>query len=159
MITGSLLNWRATPGLQGLEPAFEFLASKEAETLPVGKHVIEGDEVFALVQQGPTRSPADALFESHRQYVDVQYLAWGTEMIGVSTLAGLEVQTPYDPAKDAALYVVPPDYQRLIMQPGQFAVFFPEDGHLPNCYIENSAEIRKIVVKVSIRRIVPPASQ
>ena len=36
----------------------------------------------------------------------------------------------------------------LTMTPGSFAVFFPSDVHRPGCLLDQSATVRKVVIKV-----------
>jgi YhcH/YjgK/YiaL family protein len=150
MITGELKRWRNLEGVKGLEAGFEFLERGDLAALPMGKHTIDGDSVFALAMQSPSREASAGKFEAHQAYVDIQYLVSGEEMIGVAPVEGLKVTTPYDTAKDVVFYDVPTTYKELEIRPGHFAVFVPGDGHLPLCHSHGPHQLHKVVVKVKV---------
>ena len=150
MIQGRLDAWRDLQGVQGLEAGFEFLEKSGLASLPPGKHQILGDAVYAMVMQSPSRAPEAGQFEAHRNYIDIQYLLSGEEVIGLTPVEGLQVVTPYDAAKDVVFYAAPESYRRLAIHPGHFAVFFPQEAHLPMCHSQHPHDLHKVVVKVSL---------
>jgi biofilm protein TabA len=149
-MTGNLTDWRKLNGTQGLEAGFTFLERPDLATLPLGRHEIDGDSVYAIIQKPMTRPPAEGRFESHEQYIDIQFLIAGEEVIGVVPVAALQATTPYDAGKDIMFYANPPQFQQVPLKPGQFAVFFPGDGHIPLCPAGQQMEIHKAVVKVKM---------
>ena len=71
----------------------------------------------------------------------------GVEKIG--WIPGCELQeesTPYNEQKDIAFYIDRPTAYTKIY-PGQFAIYFPEDGHAPGI---GQGNIRKVIVKVQV---------
>ena len=94
MICGRLEGWRKIEGIKGLEAGLEFLERANLAALPDGRHAIQGDEVYALVMRAPSKSPADARFESHRDYIDIQYLLSGDETMGVLPIEELAGRLP-----------------------------------------------------------------
>ena len=111
--------------------AFAFLRTVDG-TQALGRHEIDGDRVFALVQSYVTKPAETALFEAHRKYIDVQFVHSGRETILWAPLAAMKNQTmAYDEAKDAALWKLVPDATPLIMIAGHFAALFPQDAHAP----------------------------
>ena len=130
--------------------AFAFLRHVDDRT-PVGRHEIAGDEVYAFVQRHATRRWEDSQFEAHRKYIDVQYIHHGCEVIYWAPLVSLtHVTQPFDPDSDAALYGLVPDAVPFKIRAGQFAILFPEDGHIPSCICDQPAEVFKVVVKVRV---------
>ena len=156
MIADELKNWRRHAALAELKPAFEFLEQHaDAAGLAGGRVEIEGDRLFALVQAYAPKPVEGAKFEAHRRYADVQYIAGGAEMIGYAPTHTLEVDTPYDAGKDIAFYAQPARYTPLAVPAGSFAVFSPEDAHMPCCRLDSPAgqadePVRKVVVKVAL---------
>jgi YhcH/YjgK/YiaL family protein len=150
MICGRLAGWPQIEGIQGLEAGFEFLEQSNLATLPMGKHEILGDTVYALAMKSSSRSPEDGQFESHRNYIDIQYLVSGEEMIGIAPVGQLQGATPYDAGKDVVFYAAPARYHELRIPPGHFAVFFPDEGHLPLCHSGHPEELHKVVIKVRV---------
>ncbi len=131
-------------------PAFNFLRQM-SDRFPVGRHPIDGDDVYAMVQSFATTDVTTRNYEAHRHYIDIQYLISGRETIYWAPLPKLtEVLMPYDAAKDAALFGLVPEGVPIAVRPGQFAIFFPEDGHIPGCIHETPCELYKVVVKVRI---------
>ena len=150
MTSGELKKWQTIRGLEGLRAGLEFLERTDPAALPMGKHEILGDSVYAIHMKSPSRAPAAGQFESHREYIDIQYLVSGEEIIGLAPVETLQVVTPYDPAKDITFYAVPGAYRELEIRPGHFTVFFPQEGHMPLCHSHGPHDLHKFVVKVSM---------
>lgn len=111
-----------------------------------GRYDIDGDNVFVVVHDYSTRNSAECEFEAHRKYIDVQYIAKGSELIGYAPFRGQDVTADYDEEKDAAFFK---GYASFIkMDKGMFAIFFPEDLHMPGT--GDGGPVRKVVVKVRV---------
>ena len=129
--------------------ALGFLHSFNAET-PVGKYPIDGDRIYALVQHYTTLPDSEKKFESHRVYLDIQYVAQGEELIQYCPVEKMKIHKPYVEGDDYLLYENPPKFSSLILTPGTFAIFYPEDGHKPGCQSSQPVSIRKVVIKVRL---------
>ena len=145
-----LKNWKSMPTLKGFEAAFEFLDKKTLADVPVGKHAIEGDQVYALVQKLPSRAAETAQFESHQKYIDLHYVVSGQEITGFAPAGELQLALPYDESKDVMLYDVPQQYTKIEMRPGRFAIYHPGQAHLPNCHFQGPHDLHKVVIKVHV---------
>jgi biofilm protein TabA len=132
-----------------LARGFEWLANFKTET-PEGRYAIDGDAVYALVQGYETVPATEKKFESHRSYLDIQYMVEGSEVIYYASTRTLKPATPYDSVKDFLLYSDPADSTPLLLRPGTFAVFYPNDGHKGGCADGTPARVRKVVVKVQV---------
>jgi YhcH/YjgK/YiaL family protein len=97
-----------------------------------------------------TRDRSDCFFESHRKYIDIQFLLEGEEAIDVLPIGALIVSKPYREEKDVIKYRDAPAGSRLRLRAGQAAIFFPEDGHMPGQFPAAPGLVRKTVVKVPI---------
>lgn len=151
MILDTLRQWRQYNAISPrFEKAFAFLLQVTDQTT-VGRHEIDGDDIFAFVQQHGTKPVVERQYESHRKYIDVQYVQRGREVMYWAPLPLLtNVTMPFDAEKDAALYGLIPDGIPVPVRAGQFAIFFPEDGHIPSCAWDQPAEVLKVVVKVRV---------
>ena len=130
--------------------AFGFLRTVDGTQAP-GRHEIDGDHVFALVQKYSTKPVESALFEAHRRYIDVQYVHSGRETILWAPLAAMKEETmAYDGAKEAALWKLVRDVTPLHLGAGHFAILFPQDAHAPCVEWEKPEEVFKVVVKVAV---------
>ena len=151
MILDNLSQWRRYTAVSPrFQRAFEFLRKVDAAT-PIGRHEVDGDNIYALVQ-GYTTKPADqAQFEAHRKYIDIQCLISGRESILWAPLSAMKkVNMPYDEQKDAALFALVPEGWPLRLGAGQFTILFPEDAHGPCCVWDAPCEVRKVVMKVRV---------
>ena len=151
MILDTLAQW---PRYQHLAPrldlAFRFLETLPANQ-PLGRFELDGDRCFALVQTYTTRPVADGKFETHQQYLDIQFIQAGRETILWAPLATLtHVTQPYAPEKDIAFFANPPDCTPLRLAAGWFAILFPADGHAPCLEWDAPAIVRKVVIKVRV---------
>lgn len=149
-VRGNIKNWSATPGIQGLERAFEYLARTDLAALPLGRTTVEGDDVYVIVSEAETKPPEQVRFEAHRRYIDIQLVVRGQEAIGVAPVASLVTVEAYDEAKDIEFFAVPKDSTTLALHAGDFAVFVPGDGHRPSLHLDGPHVSRKAVVKVSV---------
>jgi biofilm protein TabA len=112
------------------------------------KYEIQGDDIYAIIASYNTKEPHK--FEAHREYVDIQCLLEGQEVIESTALNGLTVDTPYDRQKDVALYVKTDSRATIShLERGMFIAFFPHDAHMPGVSVgESHALVKKVVVKI-----------
>lgn len=131
-----------------IKKAFEFLEEIDFESIEPGKYNIEGDEIFAIVSEYNTKKKEDARPEAHERYLDIQYIVKGSEYMGYAPLEDQETTTPYNPEKDIVFYNA--EVNQVKLSEGMFAVFFPTDIHAPGAEINESAPVKKVVVKVLV---------
>jgi biofilm protein TabA len=117
---------------------------------PDGDYEVDGKDMIAKVQSYETSPAEQRKFESHVDYFDVQILREGCERQDVALAAELEPLTPYDSDKDVTKFAAPDTYSSIVMEPGKFAVFYPQDVHRPNCDLTGTCKVRKICMKVKI---------
>jgi len=126
---------------------FDFLMAPECASLPDGRYEIDGDRVFALVSHKHGLSRADATLEAHHRYIDIHYVISGCDSIGWRPIGECsQVTSDYDPGTDVVLFRDEPACWTIV-QPGWFAVFFPEDAHAP---LISQDIVHKVVLKVQI---------
>lgn len=132
---------------KAIKYAFEFDLSQ-----PDGEYVVQGRDIFAKVQSYTTQKPEDRTFEAHRDYFDVQVMRVGSERqdVYIGNETDLEPLTEYNSEKDAIKLKAPASFSSLIVAPGQFAVYYPQDIHRPNCCVDKPSEVRKICMKVRL---------
>lgn len=128
--------------------AFAFLRRTDLTTLPKGRYEIAGEDAYALVQDYTTKPAEMAKWESHRQYIDVQFVAAGVEGMGYGHIDQFAVTKDYDATGDYLLYSGSGD--QFTMKPGLFAILWPHDVHRPTVAVGEPAPVRKIVIKVRV---------
>jgi biofilm protein TabA len=132
-----------------IRTALEYLVKTDFAAMVPGRYDLDGDQVFALIQQYETRPREQGIWEAHRRYIDVQYVAAGFETLGYAPIGNLSVTQPYTVDKDCELFVGPGDF--LTARAGTFIIFFPADGHMPCLAYDTPVPVRKVVVKVAVK--------
>ncbi len=125
-----------------------YLMRPDLAQVALGKHSIDGDRVFALVQEYATKPQDQCLWEAHRRYIDVQFVQSGLEAMGWAPIEQMSVSQKYDADNDAALFKGAG--QLLQFPAGSFAIFLPHDVHMPCVAAGNPQAVRKIVIKVAV---------
>src|ERR1035437_4233585 len=83
-----------------ISAAFRYLQTTNLVTIAPGKYEIEGDDLFAIVQEYDTMDAANEQMESHKKYIDVQYMIQGEELVGHGLLKDQKIAKEYDPEND-----------------------------------------------------------
>jgi len=150
MVVDTLLNAKLYTSLgAGIATALKYLQEHDVTKLPLGKTPIDGDRMFVLAQDNTTKPYADGVWEAHRKYIDVQFVAAGIEQMGWAPLANLTVTKPYDADADYALFSGAGNV--VTVPTGSFTIFFPSDGHMPGVAVDGQPSlVRKIVIKVAV---------
>jgi YhcH/YjgK/YiaL family protein len=127
---------------------------------PDGKYEIDGDNIFAILQSVRTGEANEKVFEAHRDYMDVQMVLQGEERQDVALLDSENkvVVQEYDREKDMMLFKVRGHFATIIMKPGMFIVYGPNDGHRPGCSVGEAQDIRKVCVKIKLYRSALPGT-
>ncbi|MDQ6755379.1 MAG: YhcH/YjgK/YiaL family protein [Bacteroidota bacterium] len=128
------------------DKAFAFLKNQDLNKLGKGKYAIDGDNVYASVTEDSTKNFDKTNWESHKKYIDIQYVISGEEKIGVYPVAKATVTRPYDEKKESANYSA--DGKIYDAVPRTFFIFFPSDAHRPNITPGGNIPDKKIVIKV-----------
>ena len=130
--------------LPGIDEAFDAVnaltAFEDKKTYPLSN----GNRFFVAVQG--TKAPDVA--EAHRDYLDIQYIVKGKEVVGGADLAACELQGEFNEAKDIGKYTGPFEY--LTINEGICYVAFPEDAHMPGRHLDVPNDFTKVVVKLKV---------
>ena len=154
MIFGSIQNLEEDSNTltKALLTGLEYIRDTDLAGRPAGRYEIDGSDMFALVQDNITAPKDERKAETHRKYIDIQYVHSGSEIIGYG-LANPENEVSDDQLeqKDAIFYKSVRDEMELILTSGMYAILFPSDVHRPGCIYKASAAVRKVVVKVALK--------
>lgn len=132
---------------EALNPLFgnvvEFLQTHDLEALPLGKIVICGEDLYVNIVETQPKSKEEALVETHRRMIDIQIPISGVETHGYAPLSALE-EAEYQPQDDITFHTRPA-HNFFTVLPGQFVIYFPQDGHAPAI---TPSVLRKAIFKV-----------
>ena len=132
-----------------LNPLFadvvDFLKCHDLNTMEAGKYPIKEKDLFLNLQMAKGRSQEAAVLETHVEMIDIQIPLSGDETFGYTPLSDLP-SFDYNAEKDITKYGETKAQTYVTVKLGQFAIFFPQDGHAP-C-ITNVPEIKKAIFKI-----------
>ncbi|MEP6673624.1 MAG: YhcH/YjgK/YiaL family protein [Ferruginibacter sp.] len=128
------------------DKAFAFLKEHDLNTIAKGKYPIDAENVTASVTFDSSKDFEKTKWESHRKFIDLQYVIEGEEKIGLYPVAKATVIKEYDDKKDVANYEAPGKLYSA--KPGTFFLFFPSDAHRPNITPGGNKPVKKIVIKI-----------
>ncbi|WP_167859225.1 YhcH/YjgK/YiaL family protein [Paenibacillus cymbidii] len=155
MIIDNIRNAAMYSGLGvGLGKALAYLRETDWSGKEPGKYTIDGDNVYALVQQFSLLPQSEGKWEAHRQYIDVHYMVEGKERIAYAPVDSLDVYRGYDETADYMLLRgggstnVTTGENTIVVSPGTFLIFRPEDAHMIGIAVDTPKPVTKVVVKV-----------
>ncbi len=148
MIVDRLENLKKYVSLNPLfAQAMDFLEKTDLNTLEVGKIELKGKDLVVNVAQTAPKTKEEAKLETHNEFIDIQIPLSGTEIMGYTAAEDcLPANAPYNAEKDLTFFEgLAEDY--IVVKPGMFAIFFPQDGHAPGI---TSTGVKKVIVKVKV---------
>lgn len=136
---------------KNFEKAFDFLKKAVSENYDPGKYEIDGVDVYANVLENITKDEADCKFEGHQNYIDIQFIVSGQEVMKVADISKMTVNAEYNAVKDVQFYANFDKASTAIVESGEYGIFFPNDIHQPGIALGgNKSPVKKIVVKVKV---------
>ena len=128
-----------------LRRAFEWLDSTDVASLEVGRHSIDGDDIFVNVSELDLRPRSAAALEVHNEYIDIQVVFGGEEEFGWSPRSAVtSPRTEFDVEKDIQFFEDEPQTFYTVRE-GQFTILMPQDAHAP---MLGEGHVRKLIFKV-----------
>ncbi len=148
MITGNIKNYKNYCVSDNIKKAFEYLEKTDLLSLPMGETIID-DNILIQRHNYKTNALGESFWETHENVIDLQYVANGQECFAYAPSYLLK-EVMYN--KDRDLKVLKGPVQSMVqLNKGDFAVFFPEDGHMPGLNTNlQSNEVDKFVVKIKL---------
>lgn len=147
MIKDKLIYAKTYYGIsENLKNGLIWIKNSDFNKLEDGKHVIS-ETLYANIQTYETKD--NALFEAHRDYIDIQYMISGEECIGVVDYNDCSTIEEYNKEKDIE-FLSSNSENNEVIKDGEFVILFPHDAHKPSLSNKNKLTVRKAVVKVMI---------
>ena len=88
-----------------------------------------------------------SILEGHRDWLDIHYVISGSEGVGYAHIDTLTPTTEYHKDEDYILFKG--RFDKVILNPGEFCIVFPEDAHLPGMR-GTCEDLKKTVVKIKL---------
>ena len=129
-----------------INKSLEYIRTTDLKNLPAGRYPIDGENIFSLVSKYKTKSEPEGKLEAHKKYFDVQYIIEGEELMGYASLGRQKVLDPYKEENDIVFYTGDKSFTKV--SEGMFAIFFPQDVHMPGISTGKISDVKKLVIKV-----------
>lgn len=131
------------------DKAIEYIKSLDVNKLGRGRFDVD-DNFFYSVLEYDTSATEPEKLESHRKWIDIQWIVEGTEEIDCADISGLEIMEEYNEEKDIMFWKPRENMMRAVLSPGSYVVLYPEDAHAPGVNRTGTVHVVKIVGKVRI---------
>lgn len=129
------------------EDAFNFLMHTNLKDLNEGKHFIKDEECFAIVNKYNTKKESESFAESHKKYIDIQFMVSGLEKLGFGFINEFHNEI-YNESNDLQKHSGEMNFVDL--KENYFAILFPHDVHMPGIIKNEIQAVLKVVIKVAI---------
>ena len=146
MIFGNIKTFKSCGlGSADLDKYLEVLKNITPD-IELGRHELTDGAFFNVVEVKEQKSISESVWESHKKFIDIQYVLTGTEVMGYADIETVKVTKEYTEDGDYALHEG--DGVFFTFKPGDFAVFAPMDAHMPGC---GNASSKKVIIKVPVK--------
>jgi YhcH/YjgK/YiaL family protein len=123
---------------------------------PIGsseKSILTSD-IFAMEQKFNSKLREQCFLESHQKFIDIQLGILGHELMEHTHISHLEIGEDNLADKDYLSYKDYIHTNKIIIEKGLFAIFFPEDAHMGGQVYQKSELCMKTVVKVPVEYLI-----
>ena len=124
---------------------FGWMAQNDLLNMPEGTYPIDGKRCYIKISNSQTRDANKSKVESHRQYIDLQHVAKGTERFGIINPKDATPVTEYKPD---VIHYTAKKIKYVDSKPDFFFLFFPNDYHQALVKAEKEEIVRLIVAKI-----------
>ncbi|KGI61064.1 YhcH/YjgK/YiaL family protein [Prevotella sp. S7 MS 2] len=125
----------------------KFVETHSLIDLPVGRHLIDGENVYVNIDLVKGKQREDAVLEYHHKMMDIAIPLTSEEEYGYTPVAELP-SVDFDVQKDFAKVEGVSCQTFLTCKLGNMVICLPQDGHAPG--ICESAELKKAIFKVAM---------
>ncbi len=125
--------------------AIYYISRLNHKKLKVGKYEVSKD-FYYLVKELETQPREQCIFESHRKYIDIQWVVEGQMAIETADVSTLKIEKEYDSEKDVALWQKQENLMHTILSSGSYAVLYPNNAHISALAVNNQPKKIKLIV-------------
>jgi YhcH/YjgK/YiaL family protein len=127
------------------QTAFKFIREGHFEDLDQNLKEVKNQPFRAMLVSAEGKGHENVYLENHLKFLDFHYIISGTDEIGYTNLHQCkQIKQAYDKNRDLGFFADQPTFW-LKMNPGEFAIFFPQDCHAP---LAGEVMVKKIVIKI-----------
>lgn len=130
------------------QEAYDFIMNFFPSTVKDGSYKL-GNGIIANVMTYVTKPISMTCYESHRKYIDIQYMIYGEELMFTEDTAKLcnKIEDKYDERRDIAYYNFSGG-KLSMLKAGEAMILYPKDAHRGAVAVDRPTKVRKVLVKV-----------
>lgn len=121
----------------------------DLESLSVGRYELTDGSYF-MVEEYITKKEYPCRLQSHKKYIEVQWILQGQEMIKIYDIDKLIPEISYDLDKDIAFWKSVDNMTQILLSSGSYVVLYPNYAYTSSIMVKEQSAVRKIVIKVKI---------
>ncbi|MFZ4411716.1 MAG: YhcH/YjgK/YiaL family protein [Bacteroidales bacterium] len=132
----------------GFIKALKFLKKNDFSIFENGKYEIDGERMFAIVNEFIPKTFDEIQWEAHEQYAYIHFVFKGEEKFGLSKASDLQEISKYIPEKDITFYKG--EGQFISIKDGDFIIFFPKEVYVSGLASGVCTLVKKVIIKIKI---------
>jgi len=149
MVMDSVVNAQLYNGLgERIAMGLKYIKENSFTDMEPGKYEIDGSNIYALILEYESKPVDTCKWESHRRYIDIQYVVKGFERIGYSNIDSMRICEEYNEEKDYMFLEGEGNYFHISV--GTFAIFGPQDAHMVGIAAGEPGKVKKVVLKILV---------
>jgi len=134
---------------QRVQDAINYIEKLDKNFLSIGKYEVN-DIFYYIVQEYDTKPIEECNLESHRRYIDIQWIIEGKEELDMADISGLVLATEYDEQRDVMFWKPRNGMIKAVLQKDSYIVLYPKDAHRGCMSVGNTDHVKKIIGKVKV---------
>lgn len=134
------------------ETAYQFMLRFQPENYEDGRYDLDNG-VYVNIMTYETKPRKDCVFEAHKNYIDIQYMIHGREIIAVEPVEEMHkyhAVLPYDAQNDIELYENNMDCVDYVIGDGEYLILPCPSAHMPGVCVGGVSKARKAVIKIPV---------
>ena len=128
--------------------ALEYIQTTDLNSLPLGKHLIDGENLFVNIVDSDMKTPQQARLEVHDKYIDIQIPLSKEETFGVKPRSACKFPVGEMNVEKDILFYSDPVEETITAGIGEVITFAPEMAHAP---LSGEGRIHKAIFKVRVK--------
>lgn len=128
-----------------VDKAINYILTLDHKNIKVGTYQVSED-FFYIVKEIETQPREHCIFESHRKYIDIQWVIEGQMAIETADVSILNIEKEYDSEKDVVLWVKKDNLMKTVLTSGSYAVLYPNNAHISALSVNNQSQKVNLIV-------------
>ncbi len=149
MIHGNINNLALATLPPSLKSVVSDFCSDFEKVCAIDEGKYEFENWFVTISSVMTDHAENRHTEFHREFMDIQLILSGNEIIEYDTL-DLSEESSFEKKPDLFILEKPVLRNRVVLSKGEFATFYPGEAHKALCAVGEPSQVKKAVFKIPL---------